>query len=105
MTYTITLFTTYNNPPHLDSTPADGPDGLPDEVHVDLRGVLLELAQHLRDVGLRRQPDHYVQLLQLHVDWIVVLYEEYLGVKIFIYLIILFYVTSFYVINAKVCDY
>lgn len=64
---------------YLDGTPADSPDGLPDEVHVDLGRVLLELAQHLRDVRLRREADHDVQLLQLHVDRVVVLHEEHLG--------------------------
>lgn len=64
---------------HLNGTPSYGPDGLPHEIHIHLRGVLLQLAQDLRDVRLRRQTYHDVQLFQFHVDWIVVLHEEYLG--------------------------
>ncbi len=37
---------------------------------------LLEFGEHLRYVGLVRETNHDVQLLQLHVDWVVVLNEE-----------------------------
>ena len=36
----------------------------------------LQLRQHLGDVGLAGQSDHDVELLQLDVDWVVVLHEE-----------------------------
>lgn len=38
--------------------------------------LLLKFRQNLRDVVLRRKPDHDVQLLQLDVDGVVVLDEE-----------------------------
>ena len=63
---------------HLDGAPPDGPHRLAHEVHVHLRRVLLQLAEDLRDVGLRRQPDHDVQLLEFDVDRVVVLDEEHL---------------------------
>ena len=45
---------------------------------VDLvrRHLLFEFGQHLGDVRLVSEADHDVELLQLHVDWIVVLNEE-----------------------------
>eukprot|EP00968_Pinguiococcus_pyrenoidosus_P010320 scaffold805_cov251-Pinguiococcus_pyrenoidosus.AAC.5 len=60
----------------LDGAAADGAHGAAHEVHVDLRGVLLELEQHLVDVRLADQADHDLQLLQLDVDGVVVLAEE-----------------------------
>ena len=36
----------------------------------------LQLRQHLGDVGLAGQSNHDIELLQLDVDWVVVLHEE-----------------------------
>lgn len=60
----------------FDRAAADRADGLSDEVDIDFGCVLLQLAQHLGDVGLRGEPDHDVELLELHVDRVVVLDEK-----------------------------
>lgn len=62
---------------YFDGATSDGTDGLADEVHVDLGGILLELGQDLCDVALGGETDHDVQLLQLDVDRVVVLDEEH----------------------------
>jgi len=41
---------------HLDGTAADGAHRLPDEVHVHLRGVLLQLRQHLPEQARQSEP-------------------------------------------------
>ena len=56
----------------LDRAPPDRPDRLADKVDVDLGGVLLELRQHLLDVGVAGKPDDNVELLELDVDRVVV---------------------------------
>jgi hypothetical protein len=53
-------------------------DALPDKVHVNLCGVLLQLSQDLLNVAFVRQPDHHIQLLQLDVDRVIVLDKKYL---------------------------
>ena len=46
------------------------------KVQINKKFLLLKFRQNLRDVVLRRKPDHYVQLLQLDVDGVIVLDEE-----------------------------
>mmetsp|Transcript_25595 Transcript_25595/g.55373 ORF Transcript_25595/g.55373 Transcript_25595/m.55373 type:complete len:327 (+) Transcript_25595:1175-2155(+) len=60
----------------LYRTAADGPHRASHELHVHLCGVLLELQQHLLHIALSSKTDNDLQLLHLHVDWVVVLAEE-----------------------------
>ena len=60
----------------LNGAPADSTDGLADEVHVDLGGVLLELKQNLVDVALRHKLDDDLELLHLDVNGVVVFRKE-----------------------------
>mmetsp|Transcript_26227 Transcript_26227/g.55615 ORF Transcript_26227/g.55615 Transcript_26227/m.55615 type:complete len:290 (-) Transcript_26227:1023-1892(-) len=60
---------------------ADGAHRLPHEVHIHAGGILLELEEYLLEVFLGDEHHHDVDLLQLHVDGIVVLAEEHLHIR------------------------
>mmetsp|Transcript_61830 Transcript_61830/g.177325 ORF Transcript_61830/g.177325 Transcript_61830/m.177325 type:complete len:728 (+) Transcript_61830:225-2408(+) len=65
----------------LHGDAADGAHGLPHEVYIDARGVLLEFQQDLFEVLLRDEHYHDVHLLQLDIHRVVVLAEEHLDVR------------------------
>lgn len=65
----------------FDRTPSDGSDGFPYEIDVHFGCVFFKFTEHLSYVRLRCQSDHYVELLELHVNWVVVLDEEDLSKK------------------------
>mmetsp|Transcript_10469 Transcript_10469/g.36831 ORF Transcript_10469/g.36831 Transcript_10469/m.36831 type:complete len:710 (+) Transcript_10469:291-2420(+) len=65
----------------LHGDAADGAHGLPHEVYIDARGVLLEFQQDLFEVLFRDEHHHDVHLLQLDVHRVVVLAEEHLDVR------------------------
>merc|ERR1719494_1505970 len=61
---------------HLDCTSTNGSNRFANKVDIDLCCILLQLGEHLSNVGLAGQPDHDVELLQLDVDGVVVLHKE-----------------------------
>eukprot|EP01137_Pigoraptor_chileana_P028939 Opistho-2@13440 len=63
---------------NLDGAASNGTDRLAHEVHINLRGILLELGKDLRNVVVGGEADHNVKLLQLDVDGVIVLDKEHL---------------------------
>ncbi|EEQ40082.1 hypothetical protein CLUG_04209 [Clavispora lusitaniae ATCC 42720] len=61
----------------LDGYGANGPDGARNEHGLDFHGVLFQLAQQKRRVGVARQADDNLELLELQVQRVRVLDEEH----------------------------